>query len=549
MFKSIKLENGDVVIVNKDIVGHVSGWIDSLYKASKEIKDYGILSATILDTNKNIYFAGGYFSPKTCIPLSYGMNEKYYGQYPGTRQVDVFPMYCCIISKKLLDKIGLPDNLGTDIFVDADYCMTAMANKFKLYTTDKLVVMYQGGPKNTDEIRQYSSNFILRSEEFIEKWGKVIKEHYKLPVLYTARAEGSSGFARAARGYMKGLIDNGVDTYFEPLDTVIESVKPSGDEKVNSVLDGRGDMFMPQITWGQAPYFIKNSGIYKIGHCEFEATEVPESWIRYCNMMDELWVPTEWDKKKFEKQGVQIPIYVIPQGIDPEYFHPDYAPMQAPGTESFKFLANGAWFPRKNLKNLIIAFQAEFKKGEDVCLIVKTMDLGLNKGIENELKEIPDMPNSANVYIKEEDFKDFEMPSLYTMADCFVLPTRGEGWGLPIFEALACGLPVITTGYGAPFETLRNEAGEPLPGVHFIDYNDSISEEPYVYIEGKTWAEPNLQHLRKLMRQVYKNRAIEKQKAKRSSKYIREKFSWYMCSKAVKERLEDIYKNKLIEKK
>ena len=53
----------------------------------------------------------------------------------------------------------------------------------------------------------------------------------------------------------------------------------------------RGDMFMPQITWGQAPYFIKNSGMYKIGHCEFEATEAPEIWTRYCNMMDEIWVP------------------------------------------------------------------------------------------------------------------------------------------------------------------------------------------------------------------------------------------------------------------
>ncbi len=36
-----------------------------------------------------------------------------------------------------------------------------------------------------------------------------------------------------------------------------------------------------------------------------------------------------------------------------------------------------------------------------------------------------------------------EIPKLYRMADCHVTATRGESWGLPIGEALACGLPVI----------------------------------------------------------------------------------------------------------
>lgn len=51
MLKQIKLESGDVIVVHKDIVGHLTRWIDSLYKASKDLKDFGILSALILDTN------------------------------------------------------------------------------------------------------------------------------------------------------------------------------------------------------------------------------------------------------------------------------------------------------------------------------------------------------------------------------------------------------------------------------------------------------------------------------------------------------------------
>lgn len=548
MLKQIKLESGDVIVVHKDVVGHLTRWIDSLYKASKELKDFGMLSALILDTNHNIHFAGGYFSPKSSIPMSFGMGEKYYGQYPGTRQVDVFPMYCALISKEVVEKIGIPENLGQNIFIDADYCLNVAQLGYRLYATDKITVVYQGGVKSKEEMRDYTNMFNMEGAEFVKKWGGIIQSHYKYPVLYVAKASGSSGFSRAARGYMHGLTDVGVNVYFEPLDTLIDSVEASSDEVCNSLLEGRGDMLMPQVIWGQAPFFIKNSGIYKIGHCEFETDEAPESWIRYCNMMDELWVPTEWDKEKFKKAGVQVPIYVIYQGIDPNYFHPNYAPMQTPATETFKFLMNGAWFPRKNIRNLVIAFQAEFKKGEDVCLIVKTMDLGLNKGIENEIKAIPEMPNSANVYIKEEDYKDEEMPSLYTTADCFVMPTRGEGWGLPIFEALACGVPVITTGYSAPFEMLRDKKGKVYEGVHFIDYTTAKATDPYVYMEGKTWAEPNLMQLRKLMRQVYNNRAEEKQKALKTSEIIRKRFAWTECAKQVRDRLIDIYANKLIKK-
>jgi len=548
MIKKIKLEDGSVVLAHNDVVGHVTGWIDSLFRAKKDLPKFGILSALILDTNKKIHFHGGYFSPKTNIPMSFAMAEEYYGQYPGTRQVDVFPMYCVIISKEVAEKVGIPDNLGSDIFVDADYCLEVAKAGFMLYSTDKLVVTYQGGPKNRDELQQFAQNFNKMAGEFVSKWGGLLNSHFKYPVLYTAKAGGPSGFARAARGYMRGMSDIGINVFFEALDTVIDSVQPTGDEVVNSIFTGRGDMLMPQITWGQAPYNIKNSGVYKIGHCEFEADEAPESWPRYCNMMDEIWVPTEWDKKKFEKAGVQVPIYVIHQGIDPNYFHPDYAPMEVPTKETFKFLCNAAWFPRKNLRNMIIAFQSEFGKHEDVCLILKTINLGLNKGIDKELKTIPKMKRGANIYVREEDLPDHKMPSLYTMADCFVLPTRGEGWGLPMFEALACGVPVITTGYGAPNETLRDDKGKPFPGVHFIEHSPAISDEPYVYIEGKTWAEPNLRHFRKLMREVYNNRQSEKKKAMETSKIIRSKYSWSHVSEKIKERLADIYKNKLADK-
>lgn len=544
MLKQIKLENGDVVIASTDVVGYLTGWIESLFKESQTLKNFGVMSALVLDTNNKIYWHGGFIHPKNIIPLSYAMNEEYYGQYPGTRAVKVPSLLCCIISKAAIEKSGAPNFDENNIFEMADYCLTLEEAGFKNYATDKVAVTFQGGPKSNEEVQKFQYQFASGADIFTKKWRGKLNADIKYPVLYSAKAGGPSGFARAARGYLSGLVQNNVNVYFEPLDNVMDSLDPTPDELVNGIFCERGDMLMPQITWGQAPWFIHNSGNYKIGHCEFEGEKLPAIWVRYCNMMNEVWVPTEWDKKKCITAGVIVPINVFPQGIDPNYFHPDYAPMTTDATENFKFLCNAAWFPRKNLRNLMVAFQSEFKKGEDVCLIIKTIDQGLNKGIENEVKDIPSVKDSAPVYVREEEIPDHRLPSLYTMADCFVMPTHGEGWGLPIFEALACGIPVITTGYGAPFEVLKNAKGEPLPGVKFIDCKMAPATENYVYMEGANWAEPNMIQLKKLMRESYNNRAAERQAAKATSAIIREKFSWQTIGKQIKDRLTEIYQVK-----
>ncbi len=56
-------------------------------------------------------------------------------------------------------------------------------------------------------------------------------------------------------------------------------------------------------------------------------------------------------------------------------------------------------------------------------------------------------------YVEEED-----KPALYRQASAFVFPSRAEGFGLPVLEAMACGTPVITTTAGSLPEVV-GEAG------------------------------------------------------------------------------------------
>ena len=64
---------------------------------------------------------------------------------------------------------------------------------------------------------------------------------------------------------------------------------------------------------------------------------------------------------------------------------------------------------------------------------------------------------------------DDELAGLYTACDCLVHPYRGEGFGLPIAEAMACGLPVIVTGYGAALDYCNEENAYLIPAriMHF----------------------------------------------------------------------------------
>jgi glycosyltransferase involved in cell wall biosynthesis len=539
--KKITLENGNVILVDWNLIGHLAGWIETLTRASTKLKGFGVLAPLIYDQNGKIFSTAGFISPNLVVPLFNGMGERNYGQYPGTRECDVVSLKLALISKDLIKEIGLPENPGADIFEDSNYCLQAAAHGFKNYYTDELSVQLLREQPSFGEERDQVQKLSESATLFKERWGGLVAKNYQYPVMFSTTVDSPSGFARAARGYIRGLTEIGVKLHYQNLLGVPEEEDFVADELVNDVREAPPRMDIPQIVWGQAPLFFKNSGKYKIGFSEFEGEPIPYTWVKYLNMMDEVWVPTEWNKKLYRKAGVYVPIHIFHQGIDPDYFYPGIAPMQFDAPEKYKFICNAAWEPRKNLKNLIIAFTNEFKRDENVCLIIKTANMGLCDSIKDEVAAIKTPKDGAHVYVREQVIPDEELGSFYTAGDVFVLPTRGEAWGLPIFEALACGLPVITTGVGAPNEVLRDKKGKPLPGVHFVDSRPVRAVTRYVYMEGTSWADPLIPDLKKKMRHVYDNLDKERALALKTSKIVRNKFSWRNVSLPIRQRLKEIY--------
>jgi len=143
-------------------------------------------------------------------------------------------------------------------------------------------------------------------------------------------------------------------------------------------------------------------------------------------------------------------IRVVPCGVDLERFHPCETPERIPEVKSSLeiegdyFLYLGTIEPRKNLERLISAYAAFAKKvGEKAPKLVLAGGKGwLNDGIYSRVEKLGMTKNIIfTKYVPSED-----MNPLMCGALAFVFPSIYEGFGMPPLEAMACGVPVLTSG-------------------------------------------------------------------------------------------------------
>ncbi len=182
---------------------------------------------------------------------------------------------------------------------------------------------------------------------------------------------------------------------------------------------------------------------YKFGMLVYETTQVPEHWVKEINEnLDILFLPNEFNKKIFIDSGVKKDIIkVVPYGINQRIFNKGKKIIKK--NKKFTYLCVCMPQKRKGIDILIKTFEKIFKNDKDVELIIK-----FPYKIGKSSYDIDIKINCENVKIINEQFTEEEMADLYKNSDCFILPSRAEGFGMIYLEALACGIPVIATGWG-----------------------------------------------------------------------------------------------------
>lgn len=214
---------------------------------------------------------------------------------------------------------------------------------------------------------------------------------------------------------------------------------------------------------------LKSLDVKKVAYMPVDAKNMRPDFVEQLNDLDLAIAYTEFGERELVAGGLTVPTTIIPHGFEPNIFLP------VPKQKAREVLGlDQSWFivgmiarnqPRKR-HDLMIQYFAEWVKDKPdtvrLYLHCALRDMGWDVlqlcqyyGIEDRL--IITSPNiSAVAGVKRE-----QLPFIYSSFDVHAMTTMGEGFGLPVLESMACGVPQIVPEWSALAEWPRG-------GVHYV---------------------------------------------------------------------------------
>jgi len=216
-------------------------------------------------------------------------------------------------------------------------------------------------------------------------------------------------------------------------------------------------------------------------------------------------VPGKISKKYVTNFGVEPnKVVVAPNAIDNEFFfkimdknqqYKEHFKRQLKHEGKVYILCIGQLIERKGIKYLIKAFSKIEKEFNNVVLLI------LGSGIlEPNLKNLAKSLKIHNIQILTSGLRLEKLIMIYSIADIFVLPTLEDIWGFVINEAMACGLPVISTRASqAALEMI-------IPGENGYIIQERNAEELYVTLKNMIISQDERERMGNKSREIVTHR-------------------------------------------
>ena len=361
-------------------------------------------------------------------------------------------------------------------------------------------------------------------------------------IVYCAQFRDSAGYAVAARGYLKAL-----DHFLENSDqefnlklyssiitqsnklteddiNLIEKYEFIDDEDIENTISGDyifiWHMPPPLITFaddrfspspGCSAYMTRliENAKYNVNLVAWETDNLPPEWLLDYNYFkpDMILTPSQWNADTFTKVS-GLPCEVVPHVI--EKLSQDVTPIRMPFDIENKFvvLAISQWTKRKGFDRLLQSFITEFDGVDDAILLIKTYGSMSHtpEVIQQEIKyyrnsillPMNQKPKSNNIVLIPGFLSNENISWLQKNASVFALYTRGEGFGLPIAEALMHENPVVVPKEGGHIDYIDDEAA------FYVDGNwDTCIFDVVPYDCESKWYETTIHSGREQLRKAY----------------------------------------------
>ncbi len=260
---------------------------------------------------------------------------------------------------------------------------------------------------------------------------------------------------------------------------------------------------------------------------------LPAQWVQIINdaNIDLMLVPSQFNKDTFISNGVKHDIEILPHGVDVELYKP--SDIKLMDDDDFLFLWVGTNHnDRKGFREMVQAwkkFSRRHSDDEKVHLVLKINNIyGMSEENRSLLEEVQSIRNVITV---DQILPDESMAELFKRSNVYISTSISEGYGMNILQAMACGIPVLTTNWSgnAQFCTIDNVTEIPPHESKTVTVGQVYGEQEYPVAD--------IDVMIKLMEDMRTKFEDYKERAMTVSSDVRTKYNW----EAIGDRLEAFF--------
>ena len=449
--------DADVVLLNNDVEIHQDGWLDALREAAHAAPDVGIVGCRLVLPDGRLLHAGTYILPDTFWGQQIGALETDVNQYARTRDVEGIVFACAYLKREVLARIGGLSERFRSYFEDTDFCLRAKEAGFRTVVLRRRDARPPrarlDGGRSRRRSRRSSRRAARRSAA---SGGRSSRRATGTTLSWQSILNFPTGYAMSCREILRACDAEGIRVAYAYVYGPGHALpRARGRERARlpperrSPRGGAGGGRASRSSTGRATSSHRNRGRHRIGYTMLEVDGFPdgvgaagerdgrgvgavrlqprrvprvgpeEAGPRHAARRRRRPLPPRHPRRPQPRGRLRLPRELRmgraqARGHDPEGLQPDLPARASPSSSSARSSTSTS---RRTSRAQIEA-------------------LGLSAG------------GGRIAFLHNREFPYHQLGALYRSADCYVSAGRGEGWDMPLMEAMACGLPVDRDGLG-----------------------------------------------------------------------------------------------------